>query len=805
MRHRRANHVHRAERLVWLLAVLGVIGGVVTLSIYGKAVKSVQEAGAERNIVNRRAADIVEACDKRAAALARCARESLDVGSVSSQAALAPDERWAFTDIPPSRLLGELERGGELGPRADELRDALARFEATVRACVDENRRRAAYDGALETVRNEVAETLQAMTTASATATGRARLERGAQVRKYLAMSGEAAAKDADRLIRATDGHADTYAIDAELAELATLCERLPGERTFERILDLRDNRIMPCLARLQALAAGGDKSRPAVIEPELLAALKTALLGENERGLFGLCAGRLGLREEQVRLSARFENEQEGLATMRERLNLERNALADRLAEHTDRTLTAAWKMTLGVGAIAGTGFLLLGWTIASAVRGQLREIEAANRALDLALREANAATKAKSDFLANMSHEIRTPMTAILGYADLLDTAGRTDQERNDWVKTIRRNGDHLLAIINEILDISKIEAGQMTVEKVECSPAEIVADVTSLIAARAREKGLKFEARLIPPLPKTVVSDPVRLKQVLVNIAGNAVKFTEKGSVTVESALVDKGPESSRLRFTVRDTGIGMTPEQIARLFRPFTQADSSMTRRFGGTGLGLSISRSLTQLLGGEVRVESRPGEGSTFTVEIPVGLVVETKLQPDAPPARLASAPPTPIVPTPQPAAVAPSPNVPGLEGPPAPKPLEGIRILLAEDGPDNQRLITFHLTKAGASVDLAENGLFAIEKVEKSVSEGTPYDLILSDMQMPELDGYEAARRLRAAGCQLPIIALTAHAMSGDRDRCIAAGCDDYLTKPVDRTKLIRACEAQLARCRTAA
>jgi signal transduction histidine kinase/DNA-binding NarL/FixJ family response regulator len=387
-----------------------------------------------------------------------------------------------------------------------------------------------------------------------------------------------------------------------------------------------------------------------------------------------------------------------------------------------------------------------------------------------------AEAASRAKSDFLANMSHEIRTPLTAILGFAENLTDVALAEVERANAVATIRHNGDHLLQIVGDILDISRIEAGQLQVERLECQVAQVVAEVESLMRARARGKGLDFNIEYAGPLPATVQSDPTRLRQILINLVGNAIKFTDRGSVRLRIGLADNRTAASadgqaHLRFEVIDTGIGMTPEQIAKVFKPFTQADETMARRFGGTGLGLAISQRLAEMLGGTVTAESRPGEGSTFTATIATGPLAGVPLvRPDGP--WVPAEPPGP-----------PNRN--------AEVKLTACRILLAEDGPDNQRLISFVLKKAGAEVVTVENGALAVDRALAARGEDRLFDVILMDMQMPVMDGYTATQLLRSQGYTYPIIALTAHAMQGDRDKCLAAGCDDYATKPIDRQILV--------------
>ncbi len=385
-------------------------------------------------------------------------------------------------------------------------------------------------------------------------------------------------------------------------------------------------------------------------------------------------------------------------------------------------------------------------------------------------AKRAAETANRAKSEFLANLSHEIRTPLAALLGYADLLAEDGVAPEVRLDHVRTIQRNGDHLLALINDTLDLSKVEAGEMTVERIPCSPEQVIADVASLMRERAVEKGLEFEVDYRSTLPHSIRTDPTRLRQVLMNLVGNAIKFTDQGGVRIVASLTAIAPSmattpDSLLRIDVADTGIGMTPEQTAKLFRPFMQADSSVTRRFGGTGLGLAVSARLAGLLGGAIRVASTPGEGSTFTLE----LAVERVEPSDA--VRVAGAA-TGAVPS-------------------GARPLAGTCVLLAEDGPDNRRLISFHLEKAGAAVSVTENGRLACERVLEAASSGRPFDLDFMDMQMPEMDGYTATRELRRLGYAGPVVALTAHALAEDRARCLAAGCSEYAVKPIQAPALV--------------
>jgi PAS domain S-box-containing protein len=387
--------------------------------------------------------------------------------------------------------------------------------------------------------------------------------------------------------------------------------------------------------------------------------------------------------------------------------------------------------------------------------------------RRTELELKEvklaAEAANRAKSQFLANMSHEIRTPMTAIMGFADMILHSKQTDDERAECVRVIRRNGTHLLELINGILDLSKIEEGLMTVEAIPCDVMALLADIAEVVRARATEKGLDFKLIATCPIPRIIRTDPLRLRQILVNLLDNAIKFTPAGTVTM-TMCTDGSAPTHMLRIEVIDCGIGMLSEQIERLFRPFAQADGSITRKFGGTGLGLTISRQLARLLGGDIEVKSTFGVGSTFILRVDGGSFAGVEMLTELSESKLPSATPADKWQ-----------NV-SLHG----------RILLAEDGLDNQRLLGTHLRTCGAEVVVAGNGQIAVDLVAKG-----SFDLILMDMQMPVMDGYTATAELRRTGCQTAIIALTAYAMAEDREKCKAAGCTDYLSKPIDRNVLL--------------
>ena len=398
--------------------------------------------------------------------------------------------------------------------------------------------------------------------------------------------------------------------------------------------------------------------------------------------------------------------------------------------------------------------------------------EVQAAD--LRQASLDAEAASRAKSEFLANMSHEIRTPMTAVLGYTDVLleESWGRPGSIK--LIEVIKRNGNYLLDLINDILDLSKIESGSLTIETIPFSLIEKLQEVQSLMQVRAELQEISFKLTFAGKIPKQIQSDPTRLKQILINLIGNAIKFTpDGGQVSVETSCLNPDSPEAQLQFKIIDTGIGMNAEQVAGLYQPFVQADSSTTRKFGGTGLGLAISKRLAKMLGGDLTCQSTPDVGTTFTLQIQVGESESLEYYQDPQETLKAAAhKPAPVMSKPVKAAT------------------RTCSVLLAEDGEDNQRLISMLLRKEGADVKLAENGDIAVRYAMHALEQGQPFDVILMDMSMPVLDGYGATRKLREQGYKLPIIALTAHAMSGDREKCIAAGCTDYATKPVNREKL---------------
>ncbi|MEQ9638705.1 MAG: response regulator [Alphaproteobacteria bacterium] len=383
----------------------------------------------------------------------------------------------------------------------------------------------------------------------------------------------------------------------------------------------------------------------------------------------------------------------------------------------------------------------------------------------LRLSKEEAEAANRSKSEFLANMSHEIRTPMNAILGFAEVLKRGYSRDSEQNlRYLNTISSSGKHLLDLINDILDISKIESGHLEVESIDCALHQIINEVVQIMTVKAEEKGIYLRFQPDGPLPENVRTDPRKVRQIVTNLIGNAIKFTEQGGVTVSSRLSGRGAMQT-MTISVADTGIGMSPEQSTKVFESFTQADSSITRRFGGTGLGLTISRRFAQALDGDIAVASVQGEGSTFSLTIRVKVADGVRLlSPD----EIIAAAPAGVT------SERPQWRFPAAE------------ILVVDDGDENRELLEVVLGDLDLRVTTATNGQAALD-----LATSRSFALVLMDVQMPVMDGYTAVGRMRAYGIDIPVIALTAHAMEGTAERCAEAGYSGYMTKPIDVDGLI--------------
>ncbi len=478
------------------------------------------------------------------------------------------------------------------------------------------------------------------------------------------------------------------------------------------------------------------------------------AFLGKVPEELTGQSAARLDWRDQDNQPVSK--DQLPWLATLRDASVNEDQLLNLPNLQGSMRNFVVSCSPVLATGGKANGVFISL---------NDVTQIEHGKVELRKAKNEAEAANKAKSEFLANMSHEIRTPMNAILGFTELLRRGyGKSEQDSARFLATIHSSGKHLLELINDVLDLSKIEAGQMEMERIECAPHEIVREVVTVLTSVARQKDITLDFEVTTALPEHIQCDPKRLRQIVTNLTGNALKFTERGGVRVVAYLkpVDGRPVYA---IDVIDSGIGIPNDKLESIFEAFVQADTTVTRRFGGTGLGLSISRRFARALGGDIVASSVPGKGSTFAVTLDCGSLDGVRML--APEAAMAYVPEL--------AAAGKSRWV----FPPS-------RVLVVDDGPENRNLVELVLDECGITVEQAENGQIGLQKALAG-----QYDAVLMDIQMPVMDGDTATRKMREAGLTLPIFALTANAMKGFEDDLNAAGFTGHLTKPIDIDTLV--------------
>ena len=775
-------------RLVPAILLVGLAAGAVMLAAFGWAIYRTHAVQSETNEL----ADVMDDIVDRTGKWDDNAQTEILL-LLEKHAPPATASEWLQIRQQVAGQAARIVNSEITSSQLDALLTSMDKVMDCRRACADWRSRQIAVESSLTKASDDTHAALAKFRDTLDAMAGKQRLARAILLGKLRTADGVSAKKALQDVFNLEQRVAAIPRSQVDLADLALLVEQLLRQRDPDRLADLKDNQFRNILARMRReLPLEGDSADAFADQfQQIVYAIfgptcridddhQTIVVGTD--GLYASCEQNIKLDNQRQILLDRAAKSLAATRIEQDRFNQAMRTAMQAQAQHVNEDSFWVWIWTAGITLVCGATFGGLAMRISKTLKQQIDEINAANvavlrhaRELAAAKEQAEAFSRCKSEFLANMSHEIRTPMTAILGYADVLLEEGdlsRAPENRIEAICTIQRNGNHLLQIINDILDLSKIEAGKMTVESAACSPIQLLADVESLMRVRADAKGLALEFRWDGELPETIRSDPTRVRQILVNLVGNAIKFTERGSVRVVARLI-RGHQP-QLEFDVVDSGVGMTAEQTGRLFQAFSQADASTTRRFGGTGLGLVISKRLAQMLSGDITVvATAPGAGTTFRFTLALDSLADAKLVSAAGRPAHAVKDKLPL----------------GTDA--WINRLTGYRILLAEDGVDNQRLIAFVLQRSGANVVTADNGQLAVDEAQAANDAGTPFDVILMDMQMPVMDGYQAVALLRAKAYRGPIIALTAHAMTGDRERCLAMGCDDYASKPIDRAKLI--------------
>jgi signal transduction histidine kinase/DNA-binding response OmpR family regulator len=764
-----------AGRQVWLLAGIGLLGGAITLAAFGWILRQMASQRDEIDALQSELTVLVATADS---SLAHLRAELTDY--------LSSDERQEARDDRLRKLqtlIGDSRREA----RHPAIEDPLAQLDGKLAGlgdlreqCRSWNRRFAEAGLVLEREYETTNAALHRIRAAVASAEGRQRLDRVVSVRRYRAAQGRSARLLADEIIEGLDSSSWMTAINTEIADLALLSEKLAGEPKADQLSDLKDNRFTSSLARLRRevkkLDVGEGEAAP--VDEASLAAFEVALFGEGfvndsahqtivpgEGGLYQAAASRQKLRAERSALFDRIDATFDSIRSTQSRLRDAAEQLGRELIERAENQLTTALRNLLIVSPLIAIVFVVLAARVARVMRQQTGALADTNVALADAREAAEAASIAKSAFLANMSHELRTPMNAIIGYSEMLmeDAEDEGSEEAAGDLKKIHAAGKHLLALINDVLDLSKIEAGKMELFLETFEIPTLIEDVVTTVSSVVQKKNNRLNLDVDSELT-TMRADLTKVRQSLFNLISNAAKFTENDDITLSARkLVAEGGD--QVEFAVADRGIGIPPEKLETIFEEFSQADESTTRDFGGTGLGLAITKRFCEMMGGEIDVESSVGEGSTFTIRLPLRVEVATLAQQEEEPAA------------PAPAA--------------AP---EGERTILAiDDDPDALDLIGRTLRGAGFRVVTASDGQEALRLARTLRPSAITLDVI-----MPHMDGWQVLRALKddPDTRDVPVVMVT---MTDDRDMGAALGATEFLTKPIERQQLVALLERYAA------